>query len=75
MLKVDCSNCGKHLTIKLAPTLAYAVGYRAVGDAFYCIECAQTWSERNGNVFDSQYGIKNGQRMVKEFMERRARRK
>ena len=33
----------------------YFNGCRAVGDAFYCEDCVNTWAERNGDEFDRQY--------------------
>lgn len=53
-----CSNCGKsHMTRPMVgiPHGMFLLGYRAVGDAFYCNNCVRTWKERNGKEFDEQY--------------------
>ena len=53
-----CSNCGKsHMTRPMVgiPHGMFSLGYRAVGDAFYCDNCVRTWKERNGKEFDEQY--------------------
>ena len=58
IIKYTCSNCGKHFQTRAmvgVPDGMYFSGCRAVGDAFYCENCVNTWSERNGKPFDEQY--------------------
>ena len=54
----QCSNFGKRFQTSPIPGVPDGMhfnGCRAVGDAFYCEDCAKTWAERNGKEFDKQY--------------------
>lgn len=57
-IEYQCSNCGKRETTRAmvgVPNGMYGLNYRAVGDALYCPNCVNTWSERNGKPFDELY--------------------
>lgn len=57
-VKYTCSICGRKAQTSPmmgVPDGMYALGCRAVGDAFYCEDCVRSWSERNGEDFDSQH--------------------
>ena len=57
-IEYQCSNCAKRETTHAMagiPHGMWGLNYRAVGDALYCPDCVNTWSERNGKPFDEQY--------------------
>ena len=57
-IEYQCSNCAKRETTSVMvgiPHGMWALNYRVVGDAIYCPDCVNTWSERNGKPFDEQY--------------------
>ena len=57
-IEIQCSNCGKTYPVRPMvgiPHGLFSLGFRAVGDAFYCDDCVRTWKERNGKEFDEQY--------------------
>lgn len=57
-IEFRCSNCGKTHAVRPMvgiPHGMFSLGFRAVGDAFYCEDCVKTWKDRNGKEFDEQY--------------------
>lgn len=71
-----CRHCGRGFTVQPVigvPDGMYAIGCRAVGDAFYCADCVKSWEERNGSEFDDQY--KNPTGMFVKWWNREIKRK
>lgn len=70
-IQYTCSNCGKHFQTSAmcgVPEGMYLLGCRVVGDAFYCEDCVNTWADRNGKEFDTQY--KDPKRMFVKWWNR-----
>ena len=69
-IEYQCSNCAKREVTSAFAGVPYSMWvfkYRAVGDALYCPDCVNTWSERNGKSFDEQYGEDESRRMFRNW--------